>query len=418
MTKYISTQISDKVRISIFPSRHRQSSYQVAFSSAFTIVELLVVIVVIGILAAITIVSYTGVTQKATTASLQSDLTNASQQLKLYYVDHGTYPTSLDGNNCPLGSTAPSPDTNYCLKVSSGNTIAYTSLNPQTFRLADTKGTTSYSTTDATSPTVVTTAASCPSGFIPVPGSGTYGTSDFCVMKYAASQVGSTTTPISQAGTTPWVNISQTTAIANSPNVAGCTGCHLITEAEYMTIAQNVLSVASNWSGGSVGSGYIYSGHNDNAPANALAPDSNDANGYYGETNQGGNQRRTLALTNGQVIWDIAGNVWEWTSGQTTGGQPGVAGNAYASWIQWPNVTTPGTLSPNVFPSGTGITGSSAWTSTQGIGQLLSNPAEASLRGFLRGGGWYHGSSAGVLTLHLSGSPSDTGSTFGFRVSR
>lgn len=44
-------------------------------SSAFTIVELLIVIVIIGILAAITIVSYSGLTQKATTAALQSDLT-------------------------------------------------------------------------------------------------------------------------------------------------------------------------------------------------------------------------------------------------------------------------------------------------------------------------------------------------------
>lgn len=121
-------------------------------------------------------------------------------------------------------------------------------------------------------------------------------------MKYEAKQVGATNVPISQAAGTPWVNISQTDAIANSPNVAGCTGCHLITEAEWLTIAQNVLSVASNWSGGVVGSGYIYSGHNDGAPNAALAADTNDANGYYGETNIVGNQRRTLTLTNGAVI--------------------------------------------------------------------------------------------------------------------
>jgi len=45
----------------------------------FTIVELLVVIVVIGILAAITVVAYTGVTQKATVSTLTSDLDNASK---------------------------------------------------------------------------------------------------------------------------------------------------------------------------------------------------------------------------------------------------------------------------------------------------------------------------------------------------
>ncbi|HZJ34804.1 MAG TPA: prepilin-type N-terminal cleavage/methylation domain-containing protein, partial [Candidatus Angelobacter sp.] len=55
-------------------------------TNGFTIVELLVVIVVIGILAAITIVSYTGISQKAKEASLQSDLDNASKQIKLFQV--------------------------------------------------------------------------------------------------------------------------------------------------------------------------------------------------------------------------------------------------------------------------------------------------------------------------------------------
>jgi len=45
----------------------------------FTIVELLVVIVVIGILAAITVVSYTGVTTRADKAANQS---NANSVLK------------------------------------------------------------------------------------------------------------------------------------------------------------------------------------------------------------------------------------------------------------------------------------------------------------------------------------------------
>ena len=65
----------------------------------FTIVELLIVIVVIGILAAIVIVSYNGIQKKATTAALASDLANASAKLQLYQVDNSTYPNSI--SDCP-----------------------------------------------------------------------------------------------------------------------------------------------------------------------------------------------------------------------------------------------------------------------------------------------------------------------------
>jgi len=54
---------------------------------AFTIVELLVVIVVIGILATITVVSYSGITNRAVIANVQSDLSNASKKLKIYQLN-------------------------------------------------------------------------------------------------------------------------------------------------------------------------------------------------------------------------------------------------------------------------------------------------------------------------------------------
>lgn len=61
----------------------------------FTIVELLVVIVVIGILAAITIVSYTGITQKANTTRALSNAQSAQNVAEIIAADNGgVYPAT------------------------------------------------------------------------------------------------------------------------------------------------------------------------------------------------------------------------------------------------------------------------------------------------------------------------------------
>lgn len=60
----------------------------------FTIVELLVVIVVIGILAAITVVSYTGVTTRADKAANQSNANSVLKAAESVYADLGTYPAT------------------------------------------------------------------------------------------------------------------------------------------------------------------------------------------------------------------------------------------------------------------------------------------------------------------------------------
>jgi len=379
----------------------------------FTIIELLVVIAIIGILAAITLVSYSGVTGRAGAVSVQSDLANASTQLKLYQTIYGSYPTLDINTKCP---TAPTIDKNYCLKVTSGNTLTYNvdSLDPTKFALSVRRADIGYSTNN--------TNLFCPLNFVIVPGSATYGTNDFCVMKYEAKQVGASTTPISTAAGLPWVNISQTTAITNSQNVkkgdgSTCTSCHLITEAEWMTIAQNVFRVASNWSSGIVGTGYIYSGHNDNVPANALEASTDDTLGYANTGNASGNQRRTLTLTNGEVIWDVSGNVYDWTAGtvQAPVVQPGITGAGYA-WREWTAITNAGTLLINPSPTATGLSGANNWNSGYGVGLIYSSSDEVGLRGFLRGGAWSYGGAAGVLALNLSYGPGATSTGIGFRV--
>ncbi len=60
--------------------------------SGFTIVELLIVIVVIGILAAITIVAYNGVQGRAYDTTVQNDLANVAKKIQLYQITNGSYP--------------------------------------------------------------------------------------------------------------------------------------------------------------------------------------------------------------------------------------------------------------------------------------------------------------------------------------
>lgn len=62
----------------------------------FTIVELLIVIVVIAILAAVSIVAYVGIQQKARSAALQSDLSQAHRAIMASYVTDDRYPESTD----------------------------------------------------------------------------------------------------------------------------------------------------------------------------------------------------------------------------------------------------------------------------------------------------------------------------------
>jgi len=61
--------------------------------SGFTIVELLIVVVVIALLAAISLVAYTGIQKRAAEVTLQSDLRQAKTYMERQKIDTGSFPT-------------------------------------------------------------------------------------------------------------------------------------------------------------------------------------------------------------------------------------------------------------------------------------------------------------------------------------
>ena len=88
----------------------------------FTIVELLIVIVVIAILAAITIVAYNGLQNRASNSVVQSDLTSAAKQLEIYRTTEGRYPNTGQLSSVGLKMAKQS-------YLTSNNAVAYCSDN-------------------------------------------------------------------------------------------------------------------------------------------------------------------------------------------------------------------------------------------------------------------------------------------------
>ena len=89
--------------------------------TGFTIVELLIVVVVIAILAAITIVSYNGITNQAKRSSAQASAKKAASKISTYYVKNNAYPT--DETQAEIQSN---PNISYQWRVNN-------STSPETF---------------------------------------------------------------------------------------------------------------------------------------------------------------------------------------------------------------------------------------------------------------------------------------------
>lgn len=74
----------------------------------FTLIELLIVIVIIGILAAMAVLNYTSSREKAQMAGMKADLRNLATAEEAYFYDSAAYTTSLPlmNNYTPSKSNA------------------------------------------------------------------------------------------------------------------------------------------------------------------------------------------------------------------------------------------------------------------------------------------------------------------------
>lgn len=83
----------------------------------FTIVELLIVVVVIAILAAITVVAYNGITVQAKESALKSELTTAAKKLQLAKVESGAFPTAAPADTASAKFQYTRATNTFCLTV-------------------------------------------------------------------------------------------------------------------------------------------------------------------------------------------------------------------------------------------------------------------------------------------------------------
>jgi formylglycine-generating enzyme required for sulfatase activity len=171
----------------------------------------------------------------------------------------------------------------------------------------------------------------------------------------------------------PIANINQINSIDYCANQNTISGASLISNAEWMTIARNIEAQPSNWRDGIIGSidsegGGLYIGHSDESSNNNILPASeNDNDGYFGTDNiSPSNQKRTHILSNGEIIWDLGANVWEWTSDTIMfKDQPYALLTGGFTWQNYPNIIDYGTRGADLWrPS------NPAWGEEHNVGSI------------------------------------------------
>ena len=126
-------------------------------NQGFTIVELLIVIVVIGILALLVITTYSGIQAKARNAKRSTDIASLQTQLEAFFSQNGYYPSLTDMNGAAwLTAHMPSLDQNALIDPSNPSSppsktlLAAPAAKSYSYKVTQSDGATSCEANDTT----------------------------------------------------------------------------------------------------------------------------------------------------------------------------------------------------------------------------------------------------------------------------